>query len=62
MGGWSVGAQEIEGRREYYLMKIKNAEDQIAKATDPQTREDWEKVAESYRTSLRHINFKNDTG
>ena len=54
-----MGVEEIEGRQEYYLIKIKNAEDQIAKATDPQTREDWEKVLESYRTSLRHINSKN---
>ena len=54
-----MGVEEIEGRQEYYLIKIKNAEDQIAKATDPQTRQDWEKVLESYRTSLRHNNSKN---
>jgi len=58
----SVGADEIEGRRAYYLLKIKNAEDQIAQATYPQTRKDWEKVLESYKISLRHINSKNDPG
>ena len=57
-----MGVEEIEGRQEYYLAKIKNAEDQIAKATDPQTRGDWEKVLESYKTSLRHIDLKNIPG
>jgi hypothetical protein len=43
-----------EQRRADYLAKAKDAEDQAAKAKDEQSREQWRKIAESYRELARH--------
>lgn len=55
-----MGAEEIEGRREFYLARLQRAEEQIANATNPEVRKEWQKIAAVYRIQLRTINFKAD--
>ena len=43
-----------EQRREDYLAKARDAEEQAAKARDQPTKEQWLKIAESYRDLAKY--------
>lgn len=43
-----------EQRKADYLAKARDAEEQAAKAKDQRTREQWLKIAESYRELAEH--------
>ena len=40
-----------------YLAKAKEADERAAKASDPLTRQAWEKIAEGYRELIRRADY-----
>lgn len=52
--GWLVAfAMSKEKRREFYLRKAKEAEEQVASTNDSDMKAKWQKIAEDYRALAR---------